>query len=119
MKKQCIVCEKEFEGRADARYDSEACRKSASRGIVTDKLSVTINRDNVTDNSENVTDKVADVTVKADFIPNWKKLGLKSSQEAMTFVLAKLAENSAHEGQVFHLGGMTFEVKNRKMVRIA
>lgn len=37
----CPVCKKEFEGRADAKFCSDKCRKAMSRINVTDKLSVT------------------------------------------------------------------------------
>jgi hypothetical protein len=31
MNRVCIVCNKEFDGRADARFDSDACRKKFAR----------------------------------------------------------------------------------------
>ena len=59
---KCIVCGKEFEGRADAKYCSVTCRSKAHRAtdnatdskinVATDKLSVANATDNATDKKD-------------------------------------------------------------------
>jgi hypothetical protein len=100
---KCKECHKEFEpSRADAMFDTVACRVAFNRNTKRNK------------GDESVTDNVTD-----NFIPNWKRIGLKSKDEAISKALADLALNPTLEGQVFHVKGGTFQVVHKKMIRIA
>jgi hypothetical protein len=60
----CTICENEFEGRADAKFCSGKCRKTASRTQpildVTDNPKIHVTDNSVTDNLVSVTDNVTD-----------------------------------------------------------
>ena len=85
---KCINCGEEFESkRADARYCSASCRKTASR--------------NVTDNhvtDKNVTDKLKDVTDKkikylSDLGVDLKELGVQSCGPGLPILLVDMPTN--------------------------
>ena len=62
MKLTCTICGEEFEGRTDAKFCSDTCRKRASR--------VTDNIENVTDNGISVTKPEISVTSKPSDVTN-------------------------------------------------
>lgn len=112
---KCLNCGKEFKGRADAKFDSAKCRVAYSR--VTDNNSVTDNPKVVTDNvTDNVTDKLPE---DKSFTPNWKRSGYASKREGLLAAMAALGNTPSLEGQVFHVGDTSWEVKKGKMERIA
>lgn len=126
---KCYHCNKDFtSARKDTRFCSNKCRTAYFRNtkkVEISKLSVTSVTDNsVTDNSP-VTDQPQavtpsqTVTLKEDvtFIPNWKRLGLKSKDEAIACALAALQQNrksilkhSIDKEAVFFVKGRMFKL---------
>ena len=103
---KCLNCKKEFEPtRTDARFDSAKCRKSFNRDNKRDIPPSDVT-DNVTDNSP-------------EFIPNWKRNGFKSKDEGLAKAMADLASNPTLEEQIFYVKNKSFQIKKRRMVRIA
>lgn len=96
-------CNKEFEAqRSTAKFCSAVCRVLNNRvsvtteGLsVTDRVSVTEDNGQVsaTDNVEEVVMKLS--TQESAFIPNWKRLGLKTKEEGMKHVMDYLKKQHA------------------------
>ena len=102
---KCLNCQKEFiSKRSTAKFDTVKCKLAYHRGLSVSEESDTVKKEVVRDNS---------------FTPNWKRKGYASAHEGILATMAALAQNSSLEGQVFHLGNVSFEVRNSKMQRIA
>lgn len=125
---QCLNCGKEFTSvRNTAKFDSEKCKKQYQRlAGQSNSLSGTDSLAGQVSGTENETlkdksDKGLPEEEKGttDFIPNWKRKGYSSSKEGILAAMALLAANPNLEGEVFHIDHKSFEVKGKKMVRIA
>ena len=112
---KCLNCQKEFiSKRSTAKFDTVKCKLAYHRGLsVSDSVSKPLS---VSEESDTVKKEVARDN---SFTPNWKRKGYASAHEGILATMAALAQNSSLEGQVFHLGNVSFEVRNSKMQRIA
>lgn len=78
------MCHKEFQGRADAKFDTQTCRKAYSRGVT--DISVT----KPTKKKEYTVAQWKEENPNPDFTPNWVKKGYKSREAAIKDILKKV-----------------------------
>jgi hypothetical protein len=103
---KCINCDKQLEeaNTKPKKFCSDRCRKAYGRdnGQTTKENGQNVeNTDIIKDNGQvSATDNVEEVVMKLStqesaFIPNWKRLGLKTKEEGMKHVIDYLKKQHA------------------------
>lgn len=85
---KCSVCGKEFEAeRSTARFCSGSCKLKSHRGISVTSTPLSVTKD-VTVTPVSVTEQISVTDIRPSFMPNWKRNGFKTKEEAMKFAIA-------------------------------
>lgn len=118
MTKNCLKCNKEFDGRKDAKCCSTACRVAYSRNNSPKDVTLNVtlkspkkmvDYDDITEEQLQLDLENKDIdTLRAEgyTIPNWKRHGCKSREEAFADLLAITQQRKG----LYMFQGLVYEI---------